>query len=838
MDAETKQYVEDAILKQVEKQTEQFEILFNRLAQQIDTMKDDKSKILLQGVPAFIGGADNVAADVAADDHISRVSNQSHDSDVEIINSIIKPVFTNVDSYKKLELDNLKKLQEKALKRIPKLQFTTPQDADPNSLAPPLHNYGLWYRAFISYLDVLSPPLAVKIQEYVTALNVDDIISSDIPIPIPELDEQIYPFVTRASALGAITDTLSSDFEVFIETELDGTTANLFVTMKNLSVYCAPNSHQDRADHIAEFWCSTHDENECITKFQIRMEKAARDINNQYAKSQISPEQLYAATLAGIRKGGQFEAYKTGLNAIKISSSSSKRHDIKSRVLWLHNMCERDKLPAVFLQPRTVNVNSASMARTRGGGKGGKGKGGRGGGKGKGGGKGQRPVPGAVWNDTVYLVTDEDGDDQVAKRVLEKKNNQVCFNYVKFKKCNGHTNGTCPYNHEFKVVDTRKGSSSVSSPTPNPNNVPSAPTVSAAAENTPEPLASNNSSINTYNNNISNDISAFIANDDDYESAFDYSSKLGFSCNSVDFAPNPSYSNSTNYLYSKLTNTTTIYNLFEFMFISWFLCCSLPHLCASFVVLLGSFVSMSVNVCCSTVSFFSWSFTFLWYFLPVIISTLVQPLRSVAENIFSTPDLIGLYINNNIVGYIVSHVLSPLTLLSNLLLSTSNLLNSFPLLGFVVGVAIAYFRLKTSFTHFASAASFRHPIFKIILDCGCSFTMSGDLGLFIQSTLTPIEESVGLAESGKYARATHKGKIVVDGRTLDALYVPDFKQTMISMGQLERMGLLYTKFSENFRSFVTSGGDIFLSFYVAPDNLYPLLPRAQSSSSGSTREAS
>jgi hypothetical protein len=220
MDAETKQYVEDTISQQVEnaisqqvgKQTEQFEKLFNQLTMQIESMKDDKSKILPQSLPAFFGGADNVAAD----DHISRVSNQSHDSDVEIINSIIKPVFTNVDSYKKLELDNLKKLQEKALKRIPKLQFTTPQDDDPNSLAPPLHNYGLWYRAFISYLDVLSPPLAVRIQEYVTALNVDDIISSDIPIPIPELDERIYPFVTRASALGAITDTLSSDFEVFI----------------------------------------------------------------------------------------------------------------------------------------------------------------------------------------------------------------------------------------------------------------------------------------------------------------------------------------------------------------------------------------------------------------------------------------------------------------------------------------------------------------------------------------------------------------------------------------------------------------------------------------------
>ena len=92
-----------------------------------------------------------------------------------------------------------------------------------------------------------------------------------------------------------------------------------------------------------------------------------------------------------------------------------------------------------------------------------------------------------------------------------------------------------------------------------------------------------------------------------------------------------------------------------------------------------------------------------------------------------------------------------------------------------------------------------------------------------------IDEDVGLAESGFSSKATHKGKIVIDGKTFDALYVPDFKQTMISMGQLERMGLqIQTK--GNVRSFCTDKGDTYLSFYLAPNNLYPILPTHNSTS--------
>jgi len=122
--------------------------------------------------------------------------------------------------------------------------------------------------------------------------------------------------------------------------------------------------------------------------------------------------------------------------------------------------------------------------------------------------------------------------------------------------------------------------------------------------------------------------------------------------------------------------------------------------------------------------------------------------------------------------------------------------------------------------------------YQVILDCGCTFTMSGDKGLFVPSSLTPINESVGLAESGHEAKATHYGKISVGGQLIDALYVPDFRQTMISMGQLEKMGLRYTTIG-NIRHFLTPNNSVFLSFELAANNLYILSSSISSNSASS-----
>ena len=127
----------------------------------------------------------------------------------------------------------------------------------------------------------------------------------------------------------------------------------------------------------------------------------------------------------------------------------------------------------------------------------------------------------------------------------------------------------------------------------------------------------------------------------------------------------------------------------------------------------------------------------------------------------------------------------------------------------------------------ASAAGWPKAAYQIILDCGCTFTMSGDINLFDPRSLTKINETVSLAESGSHAKATPYGKISIGGRMLDALYVPDFKQTMVSMGQLEKMGLRYTA-EGSIRKFLSSNNSVFLSFSLTTNNLYTLVTHSSS----------
>ena len=136
----------------------------------------------------------------------------------------------------------------------------------------------------------------------------------------------------------------------------------------------------------------------------------------------------------------------------------------------------------------------------------------------------------------------------------------------------------------------------------------------------------------------------------------------------------------------------------------------------------------------------------------------------------------------------------------------------------------------------SAAAAFWTRAFKAkyqtILDCGCTFTMSGDLSIFDPSSLVKITENVGLAESGYAVNATHFGKACIGGRLIDSLYVPSFRQTMVSMGQLEKMGLIYSVVG-NTRNFLTPNKSIFLSFSLAANNLYFLSSSSSSHSSSS-----
>ena len=816
--------VEAAIAKAVEvvqasnaAQLEKFEAMFSSMSVTLASVVDNAV------VPDKAAAADNDVADVKVTPPVfvgggkgawSVHSVNSQDEDVKVINDLIKPEFYNKDAQAKIDFDNLRTLQKQIKGRIPTLEMS--EVTDPNSHAAPLHNYGAWYRGLMSYFLILSPALYQQVRGYVQSINVDELMSGYSNVEVPELDENDFPLVIRLAAFGAIMDSLSDYFKDFIETDLDGVTQNLFMTLKALSVFCSPNSQADRSNHIAQFWSSTHGQDECLTHYQRRMEKMAREINDQYAKAEISHEQLYAATISGVTNGGQFAAYQLGLSMIKMTNTGMK-NDIKSRILWLFTMCEKEKLPQSYR-------NVANMARTRGG-RGGKGRGGKGrGGKGKG---PQVPVAGgAVWKDNVYLVADPSGETQVTKEIKARQSNQICFTFCKNGKCAKHERGECPFNHEFKVVDTRP---KPSAPVPRTDLVPAMPVVSNAVDSAslPTPNVSDvthkitNSSVN-----IQNDVSAFSRDEtNSIDSAFDYSKALGFhhSSSAAILKTDKPTKNCKDYIYSKLPNTTTIYNTSEIIFMTWFSCCSLPYLCANSFVFLCSCMSFSLSLFYLSVSCLTSCFSLSFYLLNLLILFFIQPMKLVTQHIIDVTNITGLYINNIIFYNLSSLLTSTVTCLTS---------PSFPIFGFLIGVAIVYYRMENFTPYFTSAASVRRSVYQIILDCGCSFTMSGDYGLFIHSTLTPINESVMMAESGNSVKATHKGKMVVDGKAIDALYVPDFKQTMISMGQLERMGLVYTRVSENTRSFLTDRGDVFMSFFVAPNNLYPLLPTSQSASSG------
>jgi len=746
------------------------------------------------------------------DDVKSTRSTSSHDGDVQEITALLGTRFLNQDQHLKIETDQLRQLQKDAKKRIPQLKYVNKEDSGGNPLE---HNHTVWYDFLLAYFYILSPAFAEKVEGFISSINLDDLVSDQSRLSIPDIDDSNYSLVTRISAHNALIDSISEDFAQFKMNGKDGYTANIFATLLNLAVHCNPNSRNDRSIRLGEFWTMAHKGDECITAFAERMKKAARAINKQFNDTQINSESLYAATIKAVRGGDQYPAYKHALMNLKFNRSQS----FDQQILWLFTNSDKAKLPAI--------KHGASMARTRGGkrgnvGKGrGGGKGGRSKGKGKGG-KSDQQESKVVWKEDVYVVTDDQGNDQVAKPVANKKSTQVCCNQATKGKCFNHEdNDSCPYFHDFNIIDTRNNQplarnnpSSQSSASYVAEETKLAPNASSSASNNQQPTEQSSASAH-YNTHTESS---------DEDSAFSYAHTLGFGrdqhCSSVSVAAlaNPSFSTS-NYLVSTLTDTTFICDILQFLFTMYFCCISLPYLCASLAVSVCSSLSLVCSLFYFGVSvLYSVSMNCVVCFL---LPMLIQPMIFVAKIHFLVTNSIGSYYN---IFYLAEYPL----------LQNFSSFVSYPVMVLFLALSIVVCRLSNRTpVFFSSAVSTRRALYQVILDCGCTFTMSGDYGLFVKSTLVPINEPVGLAESGETAKATHKGKIVVDGQLIDALYVPRFKQTMISMGQLERMGLIYTKVSESTRSFLTDKGDTFMSFFVAPNNLYPLLPK-QSASAGST----
>ena len=100
--------------------------------------------------------------------------------------------------------------------------------------------------------------------------------------------------------------------------------------------------------------------------------------------------------------------------------------------------------------------------------------------------------------------------------------------------------------------------------------------------------------------------------------------------------------------------------------------------------------------------------------------------------------------------------------------------------------------------------------------------MSGDLSLFIRSSMVPVASSVNLAAEGAAAKGTHIGKISIHGRLVDCLYVPTFKQTLLSLGWFLNLGMTQSSTSDGTLSIFSPNNTIYLKFRLAANNLFYL----------------
>lgn len=110
----------------------------------------------------------------------------------------------------------------------------------------------------------------------------------------------------------------------------------------------------------------------------------------------------------------------------------------------------------------------------------------------------------------------------------------------------------------------------------------------------------------------------------------------------------------------------------------------------------------------------------------------------------------------------------------------------------------------------------------IILDSGATMAMSGDLSLFIRSSMVPIKSNIKLAQAGSKAHGTHIGKISINGKVIDCIYVPTFKQTLLSLGWFLNLGMTTTTSTKGDMLIHLPDNSPYLTFRLTSNNLFYL----------------
>lgn len=697
--------------EQAERNDAMFKQMANLIAPKLTKSKSRKSTT--RAPISIIKTEPTVTSD---DDMNSVTSHISNKSDVQFISEITRQRLTNDDAAMKQTFDQLNKIREKRLKAIPTLKFT---EENTDSLdGTPTHNYVKWLQNLLKFFATLSPQLATATKQFLSDLDVDDYLADSGKLQYPDLDEEDYPNLMKITAMDAISQTVSDDFIHLVDSE---TLTDIFPSLVNIHLCCAPNSSEDRTDALGKFWSMSMTKSDrTIFRFSARLKKTSITINDQFGTTVVTQEMLVSALKLGILKGELSKGYTEALKSLRFNTAAKNRRDFHVVVNLIHNLRDKtyDVKRSQTIEDDITPEHSASMAKTRGGltrGGGGKGRGG----KGSRGGKGGKGGKGRDRERNYYFNTSPTGEDVITKEVTPKTGvDSPCFKQIKYGECN---NTDCPFNHNFDVVDRRQQQRQ--RPTAAESKYDQA-TSSSAATDTPPNTSASQKTGNVRSQAPLRGRDQPTSSDDD-EDGYNFYYDRGFKTSSA-------------------------------------------------------FSSQAKN---SSSAHMDWSFLYLLLLAQIFLSGIISKFVSSVKYLLP---------------YFVFLLLVPKILLQRVL----NMLRN------------------RSFSCSAVAPLLR-ALYQIILDCGCTYSMSGDEGLFLPGSLVKIDESVGMAESGISAQATHHGKLCINGHLIDALLVPQFKQTMISLGQLERLGLKYKEVN-NFRDLVTPSGSIFLSFTLTNNNLYEL----------------
>ena len=672
--------------------------------------------------------------------------------DVEIL-SVSRPIFSNKDTSAKLELDRLSKIKSNKLAQVPKL-INLPQTDEAN-IEEIKTNYPAWKAALLNYYHLVHPGFHEWIIREAGSLDLDKVVE-DPSFKYPTIPDSLEMSTLDKIELKEATTSTIKDYNHLVD-DLDPTdvVASFFI----IYAHFQPNSIDTRTSNLSAIWQSTLKDEVSLSQFTKDLQRSAKEINLQYDVKLIDETSLMSILRTAIKNSPRFPAYESALLQSKKNCKTAMQ-----LTNYLHLNVDKSKLPKSS-KPQVQQVNMARTSNnhvydrnsqsfkprsnysSRGRSYGSRGRGGGGAVRERS--QNQNPSRGQH-----YIKTqDQDGNLLVGKSVNTAR--RACFTKILQGEC---TNRGCPFNHQFRLVDTTNNS-----------NKPS------------KSGRSQESKYDAANPNWQRQAEA-AAEEESNLATVDVESDAQESHTHVDTGESEEYSFFNSYAdaQSSLNDTgpnfachatEVSYDYFQVMLLLFMLPFHLLDL------LLSDFQNIML--------FFMLPLRFIWTSLVVLLSAALSGFINVAKRCFR----IGRRLTSVSAWLMVSLL------------------------------------FRCSHQRCAAAAANCNSTkakMPIILDSGCTMAMSGDLSLFIKDSMVPIQSNIKLAQQGSQAKGTHIGKISIQGRIIDCIYVPSFKQTLLSLGWFLNLGMRSTTSTKGDLTLTLPDNSNYLNFRLASNNLFYL----------------